>query len=116
MLRWRIYCCSLALIGAVFASTALGAAGPAQVTPGHYHCSFATLNGVATNQPGFTIATGGTYQDENGSQGRFSYDPAQALITFQGGSRDGQAGQVGQRVIQFYNERRSRILMGCEAE
>lgn len=98
---------------ATIGAPAAQAAGPTEVKPGPYHCVF-FANGTLTTIPGFTIQPGGTYRHQDGNTGKFTYNTAQALITFQGGSLDGQAGAVDPTVIHIYNQRRSRTLMDCD--
>lgn len=91
--------------------------GPATVAPGKYHCVF-FLNGALQTTPGFTIQPGSAYQHDGGTKGRYTYDPAQALLTFEGGALDKQAAHVeadGKRgIIRLYNERRSRTVIDCD--
>ena len=99
-----------------FAQTAQKGAG--SVTPGAYSCAF-FISGHLQKVPGFEIKPGGVYLDENGKAGKYSYDPAESLVTFKGGSRDGQAARFeagdGKRaVLRIYNERRSRTVSDCE--
>ena len=68
---------------------------------------------------GFTIFLVGAYLHDSGSKGRFIYDAAQALLTFQGGSLDKQTALVGVKettgYVRLYNERRSRPVVGPAA-
>ena len=96
------------------ASPTANAAGPERVSQGSYHCVFFSSGSLSTI-PGFSIRGSG-YRHEDGSSGSFSYDPAQALIQFQGGSLDGQAGQVQAGQIHLYNERRSRTVADCDTQ
>jgi hypothetical protein len=47
-----------------------------------------------TTLPGFTIHGDGTYRHDDGSEGKFTYDSAEGLITFEGGSLDKRTGLV----------------------
>ena len=110
---------SLSLLLLVSSWPALAQAQRANsVAPGRYHCVF-FVNAALTTVPGFTIHRDGAYQHDDGSKGRYVFDAAQSLITFQGGSLNSQAGRVevaGQRsIIRLYNERRSRTVMDCDA-
>ena len=115
MRKWQTGLTALAVISAMLLPSPqrAEAAGPAQVKPGPYHCVF-FINGSLTTTPGFTIQSGGTYRHQDGNIGKFTYDPGQAMIVFQGGSLDGQAGLVEPEVIRIYNERRSRTVIDCD--
>ena len=91
---------------------------PAAVSPGKYHCVF-FINGALQTTPGFTISVDGTYQHDSGGKGRYTYNKAEGLVEFQGGSFDKQAGKVEvnekSAIVRIYNERRSRTVMDYDA-
>lgn len=91
--------------------------GPASVVPGKYHCVF-FINNSLTTTPGFTIQNGGVYLHDNGGKGHYTYKAGEALIEFNDGPLEKQAGRVGVNektgTINLYNERRSRTVMDCD--
>jgi hypothetical protein len=100
-----------------FTVVAQDKAGPTNVAPGKYRCVF-FINGALQNTPGFTIDADGSYTHDSGNKGKYTYNAAQSLIEFQGGSLDKQAGKVeakeNRAVIRLYNERRSRTVIDCD--
>lgn len=99
------------------AGLAQSKSAPGSVIPGKYHCVF-FINGALQTTPGFTIQGDGSYKHDSGSQGRYAYDASKALVTFQGGGLDGQAGLVEIKgktgYVRLYNERRSRTVVDCD--
>ena len=81
-----------------------------------YACVFFIDSPSSTLQtvPGFTIKAGGRYVDADGKNGTYAFDPAQALITFHGGSMDGNAARYDGRVIHIFNEKRTRTVIDCD--
>ena len=63
------------------------------------------LRDLSTN----TVSRGQTTQN-----GTYTFDPAQSLITFHGGSMDGNAASYDGRVIHIYNEKRTRTVIDCD--
>jgi hypothetical protein len=86
------------------------------VTAKSYACVFYIDSPSSTLQtvPGFTIKAGGKYMDADGKNGTYTFDPAQALITFHGGSMNGNAARYDGRVIHIYNEKRTRTVIDCD--
>jgi hypothetical protein len=73
------------------------------VTAKSYDCVF-SIDAALQTVPGFTIKAGGRYVDADGKSGTYTFDPAQSLITFHGGSMDGNAASYDGKVIHIYNE------------
>jgi hypothetical protein len=78
-----------------------------------YHCVF-SIDSVLQTVPGFTIKAGGGYMDADGKNGTYTFDPAQSLIAFHGGSMDGNAAHYDGRIIHIYNEKRTRTVIDCD--
>ena len=110
----RFFICVLVATAAIFGQTKTGPSAPAT---GKYHCVF-FLNGALQTTPGFTIQSNGSYSHDGGSKGRYTYDASKALLTFEGGILDKQAGLVEIKdergIIRLYNERRSRTVIDCD--
>ena len=83
------------------------------VTAKSYDCVF-SMDASLQTVPGFTIRAGGRYMDADGKSGTYTFDPAQSLITFHGGSMDGNAASYDGRVIHIYNEKRTRTVIDCD--
>ncbi len=83
------------------------------VTAKSYDCVF-SIDSTLQIVPGFTIKAGGRYIDAEGKNGTYTFDPAQSLITFHGGSMDGNAASYDGRVIHIYNEKRTRTVIDCD--
>ena len=83
------------------------------VTAKSYDCVF-SMDASLQTVPGFTIKAGGRYMDAEGKNGTYTFDPAQSLITFHGGSMDGNAASYDGRVIHIYNEKRTRTVIDCD--
>jgi hypothetical protein len=78
-----------------------------------YDCVF-SIDATLQTVPGFTIEAAGRYVDADGKNGTYTFDPAQSLITFHGGSMDGTAATYDGRVIHIYNEKRTRTVIDCD--
>ena len=72
------------------------------------------IDSILQKVPGFTIKAGGKYMDAEGKNGTYTFDPAQSLITFHGGSMDGNAARYDGRIIHIYNEKRTRTVIDCD--
>ena len=83
------------------------------VTAKSYDCVF-SVDSTLQTVPGFTIKAGGKYMDADGKNGTYTFDPAQSLITFHGGSMDGNAAHYDGRIIHIYNEKRTRTVIDCD--
>jgi hypothetical protein len=83
------------------------------VTAKSYDCVF-SIDSTLQTVPGFTIKAGGRYMDAEGKSGTYTFDPAQSLITFHGGSMDGNAASYDGRIIHIYNEKRTRTVIDCD--
>jgi hypothetical protein len=83
------------------------------VTAKSYDCVF-SIDATLQTVPGFTIKAGGKYMDADGKNGTYTFDPAQSLITFHGGSMDGNAARYDGRIIHIYNEKRTRTVIDCD--
>ena len=87
--------------------------GHGSITAKSYHCVFYIDGSGLQTVPGFTIKSGGAYQDSNGKNGTYTFDPAQSLVTFHGGSMDGNAAMYDGK-IHIYNEKRTRTVIDCD--
>jgi hypothetical protein len=89
---------------------------PANVAPGHYHCH-PLVSGPLTILPGFTIHDDGTYRHDDGSEGKYTYDSAEGLVRFEGGSLDKQTGHVAPNsklgIVRIYT-RGSTTGVNCD--
>ena len=85
----------------------------ASVTAKSYDCVI-SIDATLQTVPGFTIKAGGRYMDADGKNGTYSFDPAQSLVTFHGGSMDGNAAHYDGRIIHIYNEKRTRTVIDCD--
>jgi hypothetical protein len=83
------------------------------VTVKSYHCVFYIDGSGLQTVPGFSIKSGKVYQDTDGKNGTYTFDPALSLIIFHGGSMDGTVAMYDGK-IHLYNEKRTRTVIDCD--
>jgi hypothetical protein len=78
------------------------------------------LNGKLQRIFGFVILGNGAYLDSYRSKAKYTFDAGQSLMTFQGGSREGQAAKLeivqGKPALHILDEKRTRTALECEFE
>ena len=62
------------------------AVAAAEVAAGKYHSVFYIGGQGLQTVPGFTIEAGAKYRHDTGANGSYTFEAAQSLITFQGGT------------------------------